>query len=72
MRNPMIVIGYLLGGAMLIAGILILLGVLKLRAGENTAFGTIFGLVLTLFGLYRIVVTQTRQRHEARESRGRN
>lgn len=72
MRNPMILIGYLLGGAMLIAGLLVLLGVLKLRAAENSAFGTLFGLVLLLFGVYRIAVTQGKQRRELREEGRRN
>lgn len=71
MRNPMTLIGYLLGTAMVIVGLLVLLGVLKLRAGDNSAFGTLFGLVLLLFGVYRIAVTQAKQRRELRE-RGRS
>lgn len=72
MRNPMTLIGYLLGAAMVIVGILVLLGVLKLRAGDNSAFGTLFGLVLLLFGVYRIAVTQAKQRRELRERGRRN
>ena len=72
MRNPMIIVGYVLGAVMLTAGLLILFGILKLRAGENTMLSTVFGLVLALFGIYRIVVTQGRQRQMLRKSRGRN
>lgn len=72
MRNPMTLLGYLLGGAMSVAGLLILFGVLELRAGNNSAFGTLFGVVLLLFGLYRIAVTQGKQRREMREGGRRN
>ena len=72
MRNPMILLGYVLGAAMLIIGLLILLGVFTLRTGEDSTFSTVFGLVLALFGVYRIVVTQSKQRQALRESRGGN
>lgn len=57
---------------MSVAGLLILFGVLELRAGSNSSFGTLFGVVLLLFGLYRIAVTQGKRRRELREGERRN
>ena len=64
MRNPNLLIGYLLGGVMALAGILILSGFLKSRTTWDPLFGTIFGLVVLLFGIYRIVITDTKRRRE--------
>ena len=72
MRNPMFLLGYILGAAMAVAGVLVLIGVLRLRNGDDSAFSTMFGAVLLLFGIYRIVVTQTKQRRQLRESQDSN
>ena len=68
MRNPGIVIGYLLGGALVVAGILILSGLFKLRAAWDPLFATMFGIVTLLFGVYRIVLTDTKRRRPRREN----
>ncbi|MGE3801693.1 MAG: hypothetical protein AB7H80_11795 [Candidatus Kapaibacterium sp.] len=68
MRNPGIVIGYLLGGALVVAGILILSGLFKLRAAWDPLFATMFGIVTLLFGIYRIVLTDTKRRRPRREN----
>ncbi|MCB0710709.1 MAG: hypothetical protein KDD67_00115 [Ignavibacteriae bacterium] len=70
MRNPGIVIGYLLGGALVVAGILILTGLFKLRAAWDPLFATMFGIVTLLFGIYRIVLTDTKRRRPRQESVG--
>ncbi len=70
MRNPMIMIGYLLGGAMVIVGLLVTLGRLTLRGDVDPMLGTVFGLVILLFGCYRLAVTDMKRRTEARERRG--
>ncbi|MCE2502853.1 MAG: hypothetical protein J4G05_02165 [Chlorobi bacterium] len=66
MRNPNVLIGYLLGGSMVLVGILILTGVFKLRATWDPLFETIFGIVVLLFGVYRIVITDTKRRQDER------
>ena len=68
MRNSEILLGYVLGGLVLIAGLLIVSGVFKLRAAWDPLFATMFGLVTLLFGIYRIVVTDTKRRRFERES----
>ena len=72
MRNPVLLLGYIFGTAMTVAGVLILTGYLKLQGsnGDDHAFGTIFGLVLLLLGIYRLVMTQGKTQSNApRESR---
>lgn len=71
MRNPVLLLGYIFGTAMAIAGVLILTGVLQLRPGngQNDGFGTLFGIVLLLLGIYRLVMTQSRRKALIRENR---
>lgn len=69
MRNPMIMIGYLLGGAMVIIGLLVTIGQLTLRGDVDPMLGTIFGIVIFLFGCYRLAVTDLKRRTEARQRR---
>lgn len=70
MRNPMIMIGYLLGAAMVIIGLLVTIGQLTLRGEVDPMLGTIFGIVILLFGLYRLAVTDMKRRQQEREGRG--
>ena len=69
MRNPAILVGYVLGGALIVAGLLILTGLFRLRAAWDPLFATMFGLVVLLFGIYRIVITDTKRRRQEREER---
>ena len=69
MRNPMIMIGYLLGGAMVIIGLLVTIGQLTLRGDVDPMLGTVFGIVILLFGCYRLAVTDLKRRTEARQRR---
>jgi len=69
MRNPMIMIGYLLGGAMVVIGLLVTIGQLTLRGDVDPMLGTIFGIVILLFGCYRLAVTDMKRRTEARQRR---
>ncbi len=70
MRNPVLLLGYIFGTAMAIAGVLILTGFLKLEGsnGDDHAFGTIFGLVLLLLGIYRLAMTEGKRKAMLRES----
>ena len=70
MRNPVLLLGYIFGTAMAIAGVLILTGILQLRPGngQNDGFGTLFGIVLLLLGIYRLVMTQSRRKALIREN----
>lgn len=71
MRNPVLLLGYIFGTAMAIAGVLILTGFLKLQGsnGDDHAFGTIFGLVLLLLGIYRLAMTEGKRKALLRESK---
>ncbi len=68
-RNPMIIVGYILGGIMVIFGIFVLTGLFELRSDLDASLGTIFGIVILLYGLYRIAITDTKRRKEMREER---
>lgn len=65
-------IGYVLGGVMLVLGVSILGGFFIGRGGVMTdpTVRTIFGIVLVLFGIYRIVVTRNVRNRVQREQRG--
>lgn len=62
-------IGYILGGAMIIMGSLVLFGFFQLRgdSGGSTMLRTVFGIVLLLYGIYRIVLTTMQRRRKERE-----
>ncbi len=68
-RNPMIIVGYILGSMMVIFGIFVLTGLFELRSDLDASLGTIFGIVILLYGLYRIAITDTKRRKEMREER---
>lgn len=67
--NPMIIVGYILGSVMVIFGILVLTGYFELRSDLDPSLGAIFGIVILLYGLYRIAITDTKRRKESREER---
>ncbi len=69
MRNPIVVIGYILGSAMFVVGLLVLTGTIALKGETAPAFNTIFGVVILLFGLYRLVVTDSKRRQQMRKER---
>jgi uncharacterized membrane protein HdeD (DUF308 family) len=63
-------IGYILGAVMIIAGALVLSGYFELRWAADdggTLLRTMFGIVLVLYGIYRIAVTDTARRRRADE-----
>lgn len=67
--RPMLIVGYLLGVVMFVVGLLVLLGYFQFRGSQGSSAAmvrTIFGIVLLLYGLYRIAVTDTRRRREGR------
>lgn len=62
-------IGYILGSAMVIVGALVLFGFFQFRgsAGDSASMlRTIFGIVLMLYGIYRLAITQMQRRREER------
>jgi uncharacterized membrane protein len=59
-------IGYILGGAMVVVGTLILLGVIELQAGTVPMLRIMFGLVLLLYGVYRLSTTEMERRRRGR------
>lgn len=69
--SSMYLIGYVLGGVMLLMGISILGGFFVGNGGvmTDTTVRTVFGVVLILFGLYRIVVTTQARKRAEREQR---
>lgn len=67
--RPILLIGYLLGIVMLALGVMVLAGALDFRWGQgDTTLRTVFGVVLALYGVYRLVVTDTQRRKEGRAS----
>ena len=62
MRDPMLVVGYLLGAAMVVTGLLILAGLLRAPEQWDPTLGTIFGVIILLFGIYRLAMTETKRR----------
>jgi len=70
MRGNLIWVGYILGVAMLVMGILILSGFFQLKgteAGEASLLQTVFGIVLLLYGIYRLVMTEMQRKRNQRE-----
>lgn len=64
-------LGYILGSVMVVVGALVLVGFFEFRGsgGESgSMLRTVFGLVLLLYGLYRLAITETQRR---RAERGR-
>jgi len=75
MRGNLLWVGYILGVAMVVMGILILSGFFQLRgteAGEMPLLQTVFGVVLLLYGLYRLVMTHMQRKRVQREEEGNN
>lgn len=62
MRDPMLLVGYILGVVMVVVGLLILGGVISSPEVWSPTLKTIFGLIVLLFGIYRIAVTETKRR----------
>jgi hypothetical protein len=63
-------IGYLLGAVMIVIGALILFGLVELRYGDpqsGSMLRTMFGIVLVLYGIYRIAVSETARRRRAHD-----
>ncbi len=69
MKDPMIMLGYVLGAAMVCIGIAILAGLLALRGDVDPMLNIVFGGVVTLFGLYRVVVTHAKRKQKERQAR---
>jgi hypothetical protein len=63
-------IGYFLGALMIITGGLLIAGILRIRddADEGAVMlRTVFGIVMMLYGIYRIVATQATLRRREKE-----
>lgn len=67
--NPMLAIGYVLGTAMFLVGVAILSGLVELRNDVDPTLNTVFGIVILLFGIYRVVVTEAKRKAIARGER---
>lgn len=69
MRRNLLVVGYLLGTAMLIVGVLVMAGFFQFQRGalgDSSMLRNVFGLVLILYGIYRIAITESQRRREER------
>jgi uncharacterized membrane protein HdeD (DUF308 family) len=63
------VVGYILGAVMLVMGVLVIAGFFQFRGGamgESSMLRNVFGLVLILYGIYRIAITESQRRREER------
>ncbi len=66
----MLLLGYVLGSAMFLVGVLVLLGFFQFQGSMEEAGNTlrvIFGIVLMLYGIYRISITETQRRRAGRQ-----
>ncbi|OGU31758.1 MAG: hypothetical protein A2X67_05690 [Ignavibacteria bacterium GWA2_55_11] len=64
--SPAIVLGYTVAVVMALTGIAVIAG-LVMRQGVPDRFRITFGVVLALMGVYRSVLTRTKQMRIARE-----
>ena len=74
MRGNLLWVGYILGVAMLVMGILILSGFFQLRgteAGQMSLLQTVCGVVLLLYGIYRLVMTNTQRKRQQQKEDAR-
>jgi uncharacterized membrane protein HdeD (DUF308 family) len=65
----MLTVGYIVGFAMLLLGALILFGFFQFRdsLGEGSdMLRTMFGIVLMLYGIYRLAMSETARRQKNR------
>lgn len=64
MRPNILWLGYILGIVMLVVGVLVLLGQFGFQGdlSGNLPVRTIFGLVLILYGIYRLAITEMQRR----------
>ncbi len=62
-------LGFLFGGLMVVVGVLMLGGWLGFSGGPSPLLRTVFGVVVLLYGIYRIVITDSERRRRERESR---
>jgi hypothetical protein len=68
--GTMLAIGYILGAVMTVLGALVLLGFFELRSADPASgamLRTMFGIVLMLYGIYRIAVSEMTRRRRAYE-----
>ncbi len=70
--SPTYLIGYVLGAVMLVMGVSVLGGFFVGNGGvmTDTTVRTVFGIVLILFGIYRIVITTQARKRGARQQGG--
>lgn len=69
MRPALLWIGYILGAVMIVVGLLVLLGYFQFQgsSGEGSdMLRTVFGIVLVLYGIYRISITEMQRRRAGR------
>ena len=65
----MLLIGYILGTVMFFVGLLVLLGFFQFQGSMEDTGSTlrvVFGIVLMLYGVYRISITETQRRRARR------
>ena len=65
----MLWIGYILGTVMFFMGLLVLLGYFQVQRAMGEGGETlriVFGIVLMLYGIYRIAITETQRRRARR------
>ena len=70
MKDPILLIGYVLGSAMGVIGIIVLAGFITLQGDVDPIFNTAFGAMILLFGIYRLVVTEAKRKQKEREAKG--
>ena len=65
MRPALLWIGYILGTVMIVVGLLVLLGYFQFQGSAEEGsdmLRTVFGIVLMLYGIYRISITEMQRR----------
>lgn len=67
--RPAILFGYITGMIMSVVGVLVLIGVFDSRwsvIGSTAVVRNVFGTLALLYGIYRIVITDTHRRRDER------
>ncbi|MBS1912467.1 MAG: hypothetical protein JST22_10815 [Bacteroidetes bacterium] len=67
--RPAILFGYITGTIMFVVGVLVLMGVFDSRwslIGSAALIRNVFGVLALLYGIYRIVITDTHRRRDDR------
>lgn len=62
-------LGFILGAVMIVMGVLLVSGSLGFSGGPSPTLRVVFGVVVVLFGIYRIAITAAERQRRRRAAR---